>query len=166
MTGSRIFSPEWLKNIGDPRDNVARAQSLNCMATSYAHFLRGYQMNAAEIIRAGLMPAGAATGQTITVSPIPFYGVCEHHMLPFFGTAEITYTAGDYILGLGKFPRVVEALSARMNMQETLTAAIADALSQNLSPRAVTVTLNARHLCLEMRGTETAGAYLKTVRSL
>ena len=122
-------------------------------------------MDAAQMVLDGRIAAGAAAGQIITVAPISFYSVCEHHLLPFFGTAEITYTAGDWILGLGKFPRVVEALSARLTLQENLTAAIADVLQKNLQPKSLTVTLSARHLCLEMRGTHAAGTTLTTQTS-
>ncbi len=140
----------------------ATAESLKLLSESYSHFCRGYQMDAARIIRDGRMAAGKASGQTITIAPINFYSLCEHHLLPFFGTAEITYTAGKYILGLGKFPRVVEALSARLWMQENLTAAIADVLMTELKPKNLTVTLSARHLCLEMRGAQATGTYMNT----
>ena len=156
------FASEWLKSLGDPRSERECAESIQRLAESYEHFARGYQMEAAKIITEGLMPSGAAKGQTITIAPIPFYSLCEHHLLPFFGTAEVEYTAGEYILGLGKFPKVVEALSARITLQENLTAAIADAITVHLKPTSMTVTLTARHLCLEMRGTHMAGMELKT----
>ena len=160
-----IFSSDFLKTLGDPRSENECAESIQRLAESYEHFSRGYKIDAAKIITEGLMPSGAAKGQTITIAPIPFYSLCEHHLLPFFGTAEIEYMAGEYILGLGKFPKVVEALSARITLQENLTAAIADTLRAHLKPTSLTVTLAARHLCLEMRGAHAAGILLKTVSS-
>jgi len=119
-------------------------------------------MDTAQIIRDGLMPAGSAAGQQITIAPIPFYSLCEHHLLPFFGTVEISYTVGEFILGLGKFPRVIEALSARLWMQENLTTALADILTTGLKPKNISVTLTARHLCMEMRGTHMTGTQMIT----
>jgi len=159
------FTSDWLENLGDARDDAARAQSIFKLHESYTHFTRGYQMDAGKIIQDGLMPAGAAAGQIITIAPIPFYSLCEHHLLPFFGTAEITYTAGDHILGLGKFPKLVEALSARLNLQEGLTAAVYDALHENLRPKNLSVSLEARHLCLDMRQGGITGTLLKTVKN-
>jgi len=140
----------------------ATAESLKLLSESYAHFCRGYQIDAARIVTDGRIASGNAAGQQITIAPIQFYSLCEHHLLPFFGTVEISYTAGKFILGLGKFPRLVEALSARLWMQENLTAAIADALSAGLKAKNLTVTLTARHLCLEMRGAQTTGAQMIT----
>lgn len=156
------MNAEWLTQLGDLRDDAARAQSIQCLSESYAHFMRGHAMDAAQIIRDGLLPAGAASGQIITIAPISFYSLCEHHLLPFFGTAEISYTADKHIMGLGKFPRVVEALSTRLWLQENLTAALADILFQNLQPKKLSVTLTARHLCLEMRGAQAGGTELIT----
>ena len=161
---NRALEAKWLHALGDIRNEEKREQSINLLSESYAHFLRGYKINATQILLEGRIAAGAATGQEITVGPLPFYSLCEHHMLPFFGTVEISYVANEYIFGLGKFPRVVEALSARLNLQETLTAAIADTLFEHLVPKKLAVTLEARHLCLEMRGTQTTGALLKTVK--
>jgi GTP cyclohydrolase I len=140
----------------------ATPESLKLLSESYTHFCRGYKIDAAKILRDGRIPAGKATGQTITVAPIHFYSLCEHHLLPFFGTVEITYVANKYILGLGKFPRVVEALACRLWMQENLTTAITDALAAELKPKNLSVTLTARHLCLEMRGAQATGTQLTT----
>jgi len=157
-----VFTPEWLRTLGDSRKKGCHQQSIKLLSESYAHFCRGYHMNAAQIIRDGLMSAGSAAGQQITIAPMPFYSLCEHHMLPFFGTVEISYTADEFILGLGKFPRVVEALSARLWMQENLTTVIADTLAAGLKAKQLSVTLTARHLCMEMRGTQTMGAQMIT----
>jgi len=156
------FSPEWLEKLGDPRAAAARAESLQNLADSYAHFCRGYEEDPQNIILGGRMAATHAAGQEVTVAPIPFYSLCQHHLLPFFGMVTITYRPREYILSLGRFPRLVEALSARLNLQEHLTAAIADALQQYLQPQTCAVTVEARHLCLEMRGTQTVGAQFIT----
>lgn len=157
-----MLEARWLQTVGDMRCEAMRVQSIQCLTESYTHFCRGYKIDAAQFVVDGRMIAGAAAGQEITIGPIAFYSLCEHHLLPFFGMAEISYTAGEWILGLGKFPRVVEALSARLWLQENLTDAIADILFENLRPKNITVTLYARHLCLEMRGAQASGVQLTT----
>lgn len=157
------FSEAWLQQLGDARGAAARTDSLHLLGESYEHFLRGYGMDAAKIISDGRIKADAAVGQEITVAPLPFYSLCEHHLLPFFGTVSITYAPREWILGLGKFPRLVEALSARLTLQETLTAAIADTLFENLNPHSCRLTVEARHLCLEMRGAQTISTAMITI---
>jgi GTP cyclohydrolase I len=103
-----------------------------------------------------------ATG-LVTVGDIPFYSLCAHHFLPFFGTVQIGYLPGERLLGLSKFARVVEYFARRPQLQERLTEQIAGLLDERLSPRGVIVTIEARHLCMEMRGVNKMGATTKTM---
>ena len=93
---------------------------------------------------------------------IPFYSMCEHHLLPFFGTATVAYIPGDKIIGLSKLARTVDYFSRRLQNQERVTMQIADFLNNELSPKGVGVVLTARHLCMEMRGIEKPGAETTT----
>lgn len=93
---------------------------------------------------------------------ITFYSICEHHLLPFFGTATVAYIPGDKIIGLSKLARTVDHFSRRLQNQERVTTQIADFLQQELSPKGVGVVLNARHLCIEMRGIKKPGAITTT----
>ncbi|HSX36326.1 MAG TPA: GTP cyclohydrolase I [Patescibacteria group bacterium] len=88
----------------------------------------------------------------IVVSTITFSSLCEHHLLPFFGTVDIAYLPGDKILGLSKFARVVDALSKRMQVQERLTRELADLLEKHLKPQLLMVRIRATHTCMTVRG--------------
>ncbi|MFA5162334.1 MAG: GTP cyclohydrolase I FolE [Elusimicrobiales bacterium] len=92
----------------------------------------------------------------VAVTGIHFYSMCEHHMLPFFGKVHIGYIPDGKIVGLSKMPRLVHALAARLQVQERLTRQIADILDKKLSPRGVAVIVEARHLCMEMRGAKSS----------
>lgn len=89
----------------------------------------------------------------ILLKDIPFYSMCEHHLLPFFGKCHIAYIPdGDKILGLSKITKVVDILSRQLQVQERLTSQIVDTIMMNLKPKGVGLVMEARHLCLEMRG--------------
>jgi GTP cyclohydrolase I len=106
----------------------------------------------------------AANGydEIVAVSGIPFYSLCEHHLLPFHGVAHVAYLPADRILGLSKFARLVHVHTRRLQVQERLTMEIADHLDQTLSPRGVAVVLQAEHLCMAMRGVQTPGTTTTT----
>ena len=94
---------------------------------------------------------------------IQFYSVCEHHLLPFFGHADIAYLPGERVVGLSKLARLVEYYARRLQMQERMTAQIADALMNHLSPKGVYVRLEAEHTCMTMRGIKKPGTSTVTV---
>jgi GTP cyclohydrolase IA len=94
------------------------------------------------------------TSEMILVRDVELYSMCEHHMLPFFGKAHVAYIPSGRIIGLSKIPRLVDAFARRMQVQERLTQQIAEALQDALKPRGVAVVVEARHLCMMMRGVE------------
>jgi len=100
--------------------------------------------------------------EIVVVRDLPLYSLCEHHLLPFFGKAHIAYLPGDRILGLSKFARLVNAYGRRLQVQERLTAQIADHLVDVLDPQGVAVVVEAEHLCMTMRGVERPGATTRT----
>ncbi|MDR3156458.1 MAG: GTP cyclohydrolase I FolE [Lactobacillales bacterium] len=103
------------------------------------------------------------TGELVWVTQIPFYSVCEHHLLPFFGDVSIGYIpAENRTLGLSKFLRLVEYWSKRPSIQEGLTTTICKELTENIPNNGVGVVIKARHLCMEMRGVRSANAITKT----
>ena len=116
----------------------------------------GYAQNAREVMGDALFKTESS--DMIIVKGIEFYSLCEHHMLPFFGTAHIGYIPDKTILGLSKFARVVDVFARRMQVQERMTAQIADALMEVLEPLGVAVVTEASHLCMMMRGVEKQGA--------
>jgi GTP cyclohydrolase I len=120
----------------------------------------GYGVSATEII------AGAVFDQDydemVLVKDIPFYSLCEHHMLPFFGSCHVGYLPRGRVVGLSKIPRVVSLFAHRLQLQERLTKEIAEALNLALTPKGVGVVVEARHLCMEMRGVQKPGGQLIT----
>ena len=93
-------------------------------------------------------------GETVRLERIPVYGMCPHHLVPYFGTASVTYMPGDRVCGIGAIARLVRELACVPRLQESLTQAVADAIERDLEPASVEVVIRARHLCLEMRGVE------------
>jgi GTP cyclohydrolase I len=120
------------------------------VAEMLGELLRGYDSDAAPHIT----PIANAdlAGGLMVARALPFYALCAHHLLPFFGRAHLGYLPAERLAGLGDLARVVDAFSRRLTLQESLTAAIATHLESALAPRGVAVLLEGRHLCLEMRG--------------
>ena len=100
--------------------------------------------------------------EMVVVKDIVFYSLCEHHMLPFFGHVHVGYLPNGKVVGLSKIPRLVEVFSHRLQIQEQLTREIAEALNATLGPKGVGVVVEARHLCMEMRGVEMPGGRMMT----
>ncbi len=98
----------------------------------------------------------------VLVRDIPFYSLCEHHILPFFGKAHVAYVPAGRLMGLSKIPRVVEHFARRLQVQERLTEEIAEALHSALAPRGLAVVLEATHLCMVMRGIQKEGSVVTT----
>lgn len=120
----------------------------------------GYGVTADEIV------AGAVFDQDydemVLVKDIPFYSLCEHHMLPFFGTCHVGYLPKGKVVGLSKIPRIVGVFAHRLQLQERMTTEIAQALNAAVAPKGVGVVVEARHLCMEMRGVQKPGGQLIT----
>lgn len=104
----------------------------------------------------------ATSQDMITLGPIPFYTLCAHHVVPFYGQAWVSYVPDERIAGLSKFVRVVQGISKSLWVQEELTAAVADYLSESLEPLGVGVIMKAEHLCMAMRGIEQPGVITTT----
>lgn len=101
--------------------------------------------------------------EMVIVKDIPFYSMCEHHLLPFFGMAHIGYIPSDNkIIGLSKLARIVNNFAKKPQVQERLTSDIADFLNDNLQPKGVAVIMEAEHMCMTMRGVKSAGAKTQT----
>ena len=144
-------------------EDVARegmAKTPERVERSLRFLTSGYRQDPREVINGALFKAESS--EMVVLTGIEFYSLCEHHMLPFFGTAAIGYVPGDKILGLSKFARVIDVFARRMQVQERMTAQIADALDEILEPRGVAVVTRASHLCMMMRGVEKQGSMTVT----
>ena len=112
----------------------------------------GYQTDLQSIINGALFHQ--KVDEMVVVKDIEFYSMCEHHLLPFFGTMHVAYLPQDRVIGLSKIPRIVDMFARRLQLQERLTLEVANTLQQVLEPRGVGVICEARHFCMMMRGVE------------
>jgi GTP cyclohydrolase IA len=150
-----------LEGIGEDPARPGIAATPERVADMYAELFAGIGRDPSEVVT--VIP-GADYDEMIMVRDIPFYGICEHHLIPFLGKAHVAYVPNrdGRITGLSKIARLVDLLSKRLQVQERLTTEIADALDQALQPRGVFVLIEAEHLCMTMRGVEKPGSITST----
>ena len=122
------------------------------MAKAMKFATQGYDQDPVQIIKSALFHEDHH--EMIIVKDIELYSMCEHHLLPFFGKAHIAYIPNDTITGLSKLARVVDAFSRRLQVQERLTMQIRDCIQEALNPQGVAVVIEARHMCMMMRGVQ------------
>ncbi len=149
-----------LAELGEDPDRQGLKATPERVARALRELTDGYGVRPEEVV------AGAVFDQDydemVVVKDINFYSLCEHHMLPFFGQVHVGYLPKGKVVGLSKIPRLVEVFSHRLQIQEQMTRQIAEALSESLAPRGVGVVVEARHLCMEMRGVEAPGGHMMT----
>jgi GTP cyclohydrolase IA len=150
-----------LELLGEDPGREGLARTPKRVARSLAWLTRGYRQDAQSAVGEGVF--AEAHDHMVMVRDIELYSLCEHHLLPFFGKAHIAYIPSGRILGLSKLPRLVEVFARRLQVQERLTAQIADAVQEVLKPRGVGVVIEAMHLCMMMRGVEKQNS--KTITS-
>lgn len=131
------------------------------VARAYEEMCGGLYQDADELFR---VTFDAECHEIVIVRDIPFYSMCEHHLLPFFGTAHVAYIPGDSgrVCGISKLARVVDVYAKRPQLQERLCAQVADAVERNLHPLGVLVVMEAEHLCMTMRGVRKPGSKTTT----
>ena len=122
------------------------------VAKAMATLTRGYDMNPEAIINSAKFKEDY--NQMVIVKDIQFYSLCEHHMLPFYGKAHVAYIPNGYITGLSKIARVVDVFSHRLQVQERMTTQIKECIQNALNPLGVMVVIEAKHMCMQMRGVE------------
>ena len=122
------------------------------VAKSLQELTCGYKADPDAIINGALF--SVAYSEMVLVKDINFYSLCEHHLLPFFGKVHVAYIPDQKVVGLSKIPKLVEAFARRLQVQERLTSQVAEILKEKLNPLGVGVVIEARHLCMEMRGAE------------
>jgi GTP cyclohydrolase I len=119
---------------------------------AYEFMFGGYQEDPQEILNSAMFTT--SNDEMVLIKDIEFYSTCEHHLLPIIGRAHIAYIPDGKVVGLSKIPRVVDVFARRMQIQEQLTEQIADALMRSINPKGVAVVIQARHMCMEMRGVQ------------
>ena len=135
------------------------------VARAWEEVCSGIGRDPAALFEVSFDSGSRSGGDVVLVKDIPFYSLCEHHLLPFFGVAHVAYVPGPSgrVCGISKLARCVEVFARRLQLQERLTAQVADAVWEGVSPRGVMVAVEAEHMCMSMRGVSKPGA--KTVTS-
>jgi GTP cyclohydrolase I len=149
-----------LTEIGEDPSREGLRNTPARVAEAWRFFTRGYNQDVGDLLRGGIFDA--EHDGMVLVKDIDFYSMCEHHLVPFFGACHIAYLPDKKIIGLSKLARIVEVYSRRIQVQERLTRQIADAIEKHIKPRGVAVLLEARHLCMCMRGVEKHGTAVAT----
>jgi GTP cyclohydrolase I len=146
----------FLKSLGEDPDRPGLIETPARVVKAWKQWTSGYGQNPADVLKA-FKDGAEEYNELIVVRNIPVYSHCEHHLAPFFGKATVGYMPDGKIVGLSKLTRLVECFSKRLQVQERLTIQVANALMENLQPKAVGVVIRCRHLCMESRGIKTAG---------
>jgi GTP cyclohydrolase I len=149
-----------LTEIGEDADREGLLRTPERMHRMWLELTCGYSVDPDRLINGAVFDVGYS--EMVVIKGIPFYSLCEHHMLPFFGTASVGYLPRGRVIGLSKIPRVVEMFARRLQVQERMTQQIADFLQLRLNPYGVGVVIEAEHLCLAMRGVQKGGATMVT----
>ncbi|MGC1781284.1 MAG: GTP cyclohydrolase I FolE [Acidobacteriaceae bacterium] len=143
---------ELIARLGeDPsRDGLVRTPERVEKAMTF--LTKGYRENAAEILHGAMFDVDY--DEMVIVKDVEVFSLCEHHMLPFFGKVHVAYIPNGKVIGLSKIPRLIDVFARRLQVQERLTREIADAIQDAIQPQGVGVVIEARHLCMMMRGVE------------
>lgn len=139
-----------ITNLGEDVTREGILKTPERAAKAIQFLTHGYDMDPAAILKSALFHDEYQ--QMVIVKDIEIYSMCEHHMLPFFGKAHVAYIPNGCIVGLSKIPRVVDAFARRLQVQEKLTTQIRDCIQETLKPLGVAVVIEAKHLCMLMRG--------------
>ena len=143
---------EILALLGEDPQREGLLKTPTRVAKAMQFLTPGYEQDAHQVLRDALFKEDYS--QMVIVKDIDFFALCEHHMLPFYGKAHVAYIPNGYITGLSKIARVVDIYSHRLQVQERMTLQIKEAIEQTLHPLGVMVVVEARHMCMQMRGVE------------
>lgn len=146
--------------IGEDPEREGLKDTPKRVAKSYEFLTSGYNIKIEEIVNGAIFQEG--NKGMVIVQDIELYSLCEHHLLPFYGKACVAYIPNEKIIGLSKIPRIVDMFARRLQVQERLTDQISNALWDILQPHGVAVVIEAKHLCMMMRGVEKQNSFMTT----
>lgn len=141
-----------LEQLGENPDRNGLSETPKRVAKALTYLTQGYHQDIDTLLNEALFPI--QYDEMVIVKDIDFYSLCEHHLLPFFGKCHVGYIPRKHVVGLSKVPRIVDMFSRRLQVQERLTVQIAHTIQEKLDPHGVGVVMEARHLCMSMRGVE------------
>jgi len=143
---------EMIVRLGEDPNREGLTRTPERVKKAYEFLTRGYQEDPEALLRKALFTV--TYDEMVIVKDIEMFSLCEHHMLPFFGKVHVAYIPNGKVIGLSKIPRLIEIFSRRLQIQERLTTQIAETIQKTIEPQGVGVVIEARHLCMMMRGVE------------
>lgn len=149
-----------IKSIGENANRPGLKETPRRAAQAFQYLTGGYNQDVRKVINNAVFPSD--NDEMIIVKDIELYSLCEHHLLPFFGKCHVGYIPDGKIIGLSKVARVVDIFSRRLQVQENLTRQIAETLMECIGAKGIGVVIEARHLCMMMRGVEKQNSIMKT----
>ncbi|MGB5966141.1 MAG: GTP cyclohydrolase I FolE [Sulfurimonadaceae bacterium] len=141
-----------MKSVGEDPEREGLLKTPERVFKAFEFMYGGYKEDPTEILQSAIFTS--SNDEMVLIKDIELYSTCEHHLLPIIGRAHIAYIPNGKVVGLSKIPRVVDVFSRRMQIQEQLTEQIAEAIMDALDPKGVAVVIQARHMCMEMRGVQ------------
>jgi GTP cyclohydrolase IA len=143
---------EMIVRLGEDPEREGLVRTPERVHKAYEHLTRGYREDPQSLLKKALFTV--TYDEMVIVKDVEMFSLCEHHMLPFFGKVHVAYIPNGKVIGLSKIPRLIEIFSRRLQIQERLTTQIAETIQQAIEPQGVGVVIEARHLCMMMRGVE------------
>ena len=143
---------EMIVRLGEDPKREGLLQTPERVHSAYKHLLKGYQEDPEAMLKKALFTV--TYDEMVIVKDVEMFSLCEHHMLPFFGKVHVAYIPNGKVIGLSKIPRLIEIFARRLQIQERLTTQIAETIQKAIQPQGVGVVIEARHLCMMMRGVE------------
>ena len=150
--GTEEIYREILRRLGEDPDRDGLVRTPERIEKSLSYLTKGYREDPLQLLRGALFDVDY--DEMVIVKDVEMFSLCEHHMLPFFGKVHVAYIPNGKVVGLSKIARLVEVFSRRLQVQERMTRQIADAIQDAIAPQGVGVVIEARHLCMMMRGIE------------
>jgi GTP cyclohydrolase I len=143
---------EMIIRLGEDPEREGLVHTPNRVHKAYEYLTRGYKEDPEALLKKALFTV--SYDEMVIVKDVEMFSLCEHHMLPFFGKVHVAYIPNGKVIGLSKIPRLIEIFSRRLQIQERLTTQIAETIQNTVEPQGVGVVVEARHLCMMMRGVE------------
>ncbi len=160
LAGMETSFRDLLEAVGEDPQRQGLLRTPTRAAKAFEFLTNGYRQNLDDIVNNAIFDSDAS--EIVLVKDIELYSLCEHHLLPFVGKAHVAYIPNGKVIGLSKVARIVDVFARRLQIQENLTTQIADALMKTLHPIGVAVVIEAKHLCMMMRGVEKQNSVMKT----